>query len=435
MIRNYKTTFGLAAGLLLTCNGMIHAENPLITYVQSPDASLKWKQTGQKRSGDATVFHLEFVSQTWRGHVWSHHLQVVRPSAVRHSGIAFLYVTGDGEGDGDIPMLKAVAERAGALAAVLTAVPNQPLFNDLSEDALIAYTLDQYLRTDDKTWPLLFPMVKSAVRAMDVVQAFARKEFKQEIDGFVVSGASKRGWTTWLTAASDPRVKGIAPMVIDILNMKAQLHWTEKVYGRQSEQIHDYTELHLHQKLDDPPMQRLRNWIDPYAYREGYTLPKLLLLGTNDPYWTVDSLQHYWKDLPEPKLVFQTPNAGHNLAGGQQALETLAAWFQMIADGQPLPKFDWQVQIKDDSADLLACLDRPAKRARLWTATSSDRDFRDEKWSARDLELGRDGQALSAQIEKPERGFRAFLAEVELGTAGGERFKLSTEARVIPNLQ
>ncbi len=434
MTGNHKTTFGLAAGLLLTWNGMIRAENPLITYVQSPDASFCWKALEPKRSGDAAVFPLAFNSQTWRGLVWSHQLQVIRPSAVRNPGLAFLYVTGDGDGEGDLPMLRAVADRSGALAAVITAVPNQPLFNGLREDALIAYTLDQYLRTDDKTWPLLFPMVKSAVRAMDVVQAFARKEFKQEIGAFIVSGASKRGWTTWLTAASDPRVKGIAPMVIDILNMQAQLHWSEKVYGRQSEQIHDYTELHLHQKLDDPPMQRLRSWIDPYAYRACYTLPKLLLLGTNDPYWTVDSLQHYWKELPEPKLVFQTPNAGHNLGGGQQALETLAAWVQMIADGQPLPKFDWQVQSQDDSALLLACLDRPAMRARLWTATSNDRDFRDEKWSARDLELGRGGRTLSARIEAPERGFRAFLAEVELETAGGAPFKLSTEARVIPNL-
>src|SRR5258705_962751 len=233
------------------------------------------------------------------------------------------------------------------MAAVITHVPNQPLYNGKSEDALIAYTFDQYLKTGDETWPLLFPMVKSAVKAMDMVQEFARKEHKEEIKGFAVSGASKRGWTTWLTGAADPRVKAIAPMVIDMLNMKAQTDWADKVYGRQSEQIHDYTDLNLVSKLDTPAMKQLRDWVDPYSYRNRYTMPKLLLLGTNDRYWTVDSLRHYWDDLPEPKLVFQTPNAGHNLNGGDDAMQTLAAFVEMIADNQPLPKMHWAIASGD----------------------------------------------------------------------------------------
>lgn len=431
----YQTLIlGVLCGLLASRSDISMAANPLETYVQAPDSSFSWKHTEQKKVGQGTVDHLELISQTWRGNFWSHHLQVLRPGKLRNPHIALIYITADGDGERELKMLSSVAERAGALVAILTKVPNQPLYGGRKEDSLIAYTLDQYLRSGDETWPLLFPMAKSAVRGMDAVAAFAKKEFGADISEFVVSGASKRGWTTWLTAAVDPRVKAIAPMVIDMLNMKAQLRWAEKVYGKQSEQIHDYTELRLHEKVDDPPMQRLRSWIDPYAYRDRYTMPKLLLLGTNDPYWTVDSLRHYWAELPEPKLVFQTPNAGHDLAGGKEAIPTLAAWFQMIADREPLPKVDWQLQMKADQAELKITVDGTASNVRLWTADSPDRDFRNDKWSNRKLEVQSGSTRAVATIDKPDQGYRAFLAEVEVPSRTGPPLKLSTEARVIPDL-
>ena len=88
--------------------------------------------------------------------------------------------------------------------------------------------------------------------------------------------------------------------------------------------------------MDEPAMVRLREWVDPYAYRQRYTMPKLILTGTNDPYWTVDAMRHYFSDLPGVKLIFQTPNAGHDLGGSKDAMQTLAAFFQMIADREEL---------------------------------------------------------------------------------------------------
>lgn len=403
-------------------------------YVRAPDAHYAWEHTGRAEKEGCELTEIALVSQKWRDHVWQHQLLVVRPSHVRHADIAFLFITGDGRGEKYFPMLKILAERGGAVAAILNKVPNQPLYDGRKEDALIAYTFLNYLETGDETWPLLFPMVKSAVRAMDTVQTVMRESHGQAIERFVVSGASKRGWTTWLTGAVDPRVAGIAPMVIDMLNMKAQLDWAEKVYGRQSEEIEDYTRLKLHLRMDEPPMIKLRRYVDPYSYRERYTMPKLLLLGTNDPYWTVDSLRHYWDDLPEPKLIYQTPNAGHGLNGGQEATQTLAAFFRMIAEGRALPKFDWSFQESPPGAtEVKVTVNRPAESIKLWTATSADRDFRDEEWSSRELPIGAGSSRSSATLSKPEDGYRAYLLEATLLDDQGHPYKLSTEARVTPD--
>ena len=429
----------LAVGLFLM--GMLSMSdslaNALLAYVHEPDTSFAWKRIDQKKIKDATLTHLELICQNWRGHFWSHDLLIVRPTTSRQADIAMLFITDDSFNASDekeADPFNEVAQRAGAIVAILSKVPNQPLYDGRKEDALIAFTFDQYLKTRDPTWPLLFPMVKSAVRAMDTLQTFAQQEFNQTIERFVVSGASKRGWTSWLTAAVDDRVVGIAPMVIDMLNMKAQLDWAEKMYGQQSDEIRDYTDLKLHQKLDDPPMQTLRGWVDPYSYRRSYTMPKLLLLGTNDPYWVVDSLRHYWNDLPEPKLVFQTPNSGHDLGGGHDAWQTLAAWFQMIVDRRPLPKVDWQLRDgTNGAAGLMVRVNQPVSKIRLWTAHSTDRDFRDEKWTSYELEIQSGSNQASVDVPKPAAGFTAFLAEVELTAPTGHSYKLSTQVQVIPD--
>ena len=50
-------------------------------------------------------------------------------------------------------------------------------------------TFDQYLQTGEKDWPLLLPMVKSSVRAMDAMQSIVREKWGAPIESFTVSGA------------------------------------------------------------------------------------------------------------------------------------------------------------------------------------------------------------------------------------------------------
>jgi PhoPQ-activated pathogenicity-related protein len=418
-----------AAGWL---HGSAWAADALADYVGRPDDSFAWKKVEQREVEGFPAARLEVTSQTWRGQAWRHQVLVVRPAKVRNPDIAFFAIGGDGDVARQFSLLRTMAERGGAVAAAINNVPNQPLYDGRKEDALIAFTFQRYLETGDTTWPLLFPMVKSAVRGLDAVQAYAREESGQKLERFVVSGASKRGWTTWLTAAVDPRVKAIAPKVIDMLNLPAQTRWAQAMYGRQSDRIRPYTELHLVERMDDPRMVELRSWVDPYSYRARYQLPKLVLLGLNDPYWVVDSLRHYWPELPEPKLIFQTPNAGHDLAGGREANQTLAAFFQMVADRQALPQMTWEFKTNSPTAAAVEIrLSEPARAFRLWTATSPNRDFRKAAWSSVDLKSESGRRAVGA-VPTPAKGFRAYVVEAELTTRDGQSYRLSTEARVTP---
>jgi len=152
-----------------------------------------------------------------------------------------------------------VATDIGALFAILLDVPNQPLFDGLREDEIISYTFEKYLETGDENWPLLFPMTKSAVKAMDAVQEFAEEELDINVSGFLITGASKRGWTTWFSAVVDSRVKAIAPIVYDNLDLPRQMQHQIDAWGAYSEQISDYTEKKLPQRLGTEEGAELSN--------------------------------------------------------------------------------------------------------------------------------------------------------------------------------
>ena len=210
---------------------------------------------------------------------------------------------------------------------MLPQVPNQPLLGGKTEDELIAETFVRYLQTKDENWPLLFPMVKSAVKAMDAVQAWA-KENGKPVTRFVVTGGSKRGWTTWLTGAVDDRVIAIAPMVIVMLNLGPQGPNQLKVWGQYSEQIHDYVERGLMETVATPTGTNLWKMVDPFTYRERLLKPKMLINGANDRYWTLDALDLYWNELQGPKYLIELPNAGHDLKVNREwATSGLGAFF------------------------------------------------------------------------------------------------------------
>ena len=296
----------------------------------------------------------------------------------------------------------------------------------------------KYLETKDETWPLLLPMVKSVTRAMDALQDFAKAELKAEVKDFVITGASKRGWTSWLTAASgDKRVKAIAPLVIDTLDFPRQMKNQVAAFGKPSEMIADYTRAKLVPIPDTTEAKKLWQMIDPFVYREALTLPKMIINGTNDPYWSQDALNLYWDDLQGDKWILYVPNAGHNLQQKHdgptllpdltRARNTLAAFSKSQIYDLPMPKLTWKHEGTGAKMLLKVQADPAPKAARLWSAQAATRDFRKAKWSDRPLEVTDKG--VAAEMAAPEEGFVAFFAELEY-EIDGLRYYLSTQLRV-----
>lgn len=410
----------------------------LKAYLARPEPVFAWENKGSRAVDGGQIHSLRVVSQQWQNTTWEHDVQVFRPETIKNPDFCLLYNTGGRPNPGEEEFGMTMARSTQNQVAIVYGVPNQPLFDGKTEDALIAFSWQKYLQTGDESWPLLFPMVKSVVKSMDAIQAATEKAGHKPVKRFLVTGASKRGWTSWLTAAGkDPRVVAIAPMVIDMLNFTAQIPHQIASYGKPSEQIGDYTAAGLIAALVTPQGRRLVEMQDPYTFRQDLTLPKLLILGTNDPYWTQDALNLYWDGLTGQKWVLYTPNSGHGLNDRGRVMATLSAFTRSIAGRKSLPKANWTYTENGNHLTLSATCSTALVSARIWRAEANTRDFRKAQWSETPLKV--EGKTVRAELKPPSRGFAATFAEMTLpdGTSG---YTISTQLRILgadaaPNTQ
>jgi len=417
------------------------AATALARYVAKPDSSFTWEVRTHYRAKGADAIELVMQSQTWQGVPWKHQVVLIKPRGLDKPEHALVIVGGGrwqesyadpAPEEEDLPkggdVFVGLARLLHTVVVVVAQVPYQPLF-DLSEDKLVAHTFDEYERTGDDEWPLLLPMVKSVVRALDASDAAARREWQQPLSTFTVFGASKRGWTTWLTAAVEPRVTAFAPVVIDALNMEQHFPHQTWVFGAPSEAIKPYTDLGLPEILSSARGAPLRSIVDPYSYRAALTQPKLIIIGTNDPYFPFDSLNLYWDGLVGPKYVLYLPNEPHRIKHYNLAFRALRALHESASGGTPLPKIEWEFAWDAGGGRLCVRSDPKPRAVRIWSATSEGRDFRPAVWSAGPELSAR--EAASIALAPPASGYRAQFAEVEYGHWLGA-FSLSTNLAVLP---
>ncbi len=410
--------------------GVLADPTALDRYVAKPDDHYGYLRYHTERKPLYNTYFFRMTSQQWRSpdqvdrYLWQHDVAITVPRLLtaKNRHLAVLIIDG---GNNDSPPPKDTNEQAATLAlalgcpvVLLKQIPNQPLvFADeqppgRSEDAILAYTFDKFLQNPaDEEWPAHLPMTKAVVRAMDMAQrALAARSIR--IRKFILYGGSKRGWTAWLTAAVDSRVKAIVPASADLLRLPEQNQHTCEAYGFYPKALEDYVAFDIPNRSRTAEGAALAAVVDPYSYRDRYKIPKLVLNAAGDQYFLPDSSQFYFRDLPKRKWLRYSPNTDH--AQNNDAFLSGAAWAKKILNGQRLPRFRWSFDELAGAIDLRT-IDRPSQ-VRLWRASNPDaRDFRLEtigpSWVSSPLyDLG-DGRFVGP-VASPERGWSAYFVEL-----------------------
>ncbi len=446
--RNWKIPW--LAALWLAAALQAATPTALDRYVAEPDPAFRYQRVGTYTGAGYLAYVLEMDSQNWRSPAevdrttWKHWLTILVPGRV-DSTTGLLFING-GSNNGGPPgpleffLLGSVAAQTRTVVADLRMVPNQPLTfagesAPRSEDAILAYSFDKYLRTGDEKWPALLPMTKAAVRAMDVITDFVRQPEAggRTVDRFVVAGGSKRGWTAWLTAAVDSRVVGVIPLVIDLLNLEPSFfhHW--QAYGFWAPAIQDYEKIGFMAWIGSEESRSLLKIIDPFEYRDRLTMPKYIVNAAGDEFFLPDSSQFYFDSLPGQKYLRYVPNTGHSLEASD-ALNSAAAFYQALITGAPLPRFSWQMPA--EGGIIVNAQDTPTAIV-LWQATNAAaRDFRavtlgPNPWTGTPLGSAAPGR-YEASVPRPPQGWTAYFVELTYPVSPF-LLKVTTPLRVVPD--
>lgn len=426
------------------------SETILTDYVHAPDSTFRYEIVHSVPGEKFDFLVLKMYSQHWltkeivNETEWWHWVSVVVPkNTTFETGMMWI---GGGSTNSKMPekpdaLILAASTNTNSIVAQIHNVPFQPLvfandtFGERYEDAIITYGWRKFLeggaKDEDAIWLARLPMTKAVKLAMDAVSDVVKTNYNKNLNKYVVGGASKRGWTTWTTAAVDDRVVAIIPVVIDMLNLEPSFIHHYKNYGFWAPAVDDYVREEIFDWMGTEEFDRLLEIVEPYSYIEKYDMPKLLISAAGDEFFQPDSWEFYWNDLIGEKHVQYVPNFGHDV-GDSDAVPNLISFYASVLNNTPRPKYEWKIE----GDQILVNLDSTQKPAsvKLWTAHNEEaRDFRIDvfgpNWKSVDLPISGNGK-YEVIMETPEKGYQGHFIEITF--PGQLPFKVTTGVEVLP---
>ncbi|WP_145554693.1 PhoPQ-activated pathogenicity-related family protein [Yersinia canariae] len=430
---------------VLSCYKDKLATEPLIYNLLSQEnlPGLEWRR-------------YQLTSQHWAPEnlvspaAWQHEVEIFIPSSststqalvVINNGINYAIDTVPASGPTDFSLdeLQNIARETNTVVMAISTIPNQYLEyqqdgEPRKEDVSVARSWALFMAAPESrsTLPLQVPMAAAVSQAMTMAQQALPEK---ALDGFIVTGLSKRGWTTWLTAIADPRVNAIAPFVIDLLDTRAALeHMYQSYGGNWPIAFAPYYLDEIDKKLDTDGFAKLMQIIDPLqymgtAYQSRLSIPKYIINASGDDFYVPDNTDFYYEKLPGEKALRVAPNSSHY---GIKAFseQSLIPFVNRLRQSTAIPQMNTSIGTKDKVQTLTVTLSETPDKVLLWTATNSEaRDFRyacDVRYSAFPLAVTAEN-TFDIALTEPTSGWQATFVEATFS----DGFIATTPVYVLP---
>ena len=426
-----------------------HNYDSMKDYIESTKNEFSYEIEDIIYEEEWTGFHIKMISGEWLDKKkvedveWSHYVDIVIPKeTLTETGIMFI---DGGVKDETYFRLDSIsisyALKTKSIIVNIHNIPAQPINflasdqENFYEDDLIAFAWSQFLergaKKKDIEWLPRLPMTRAVVRSMDLAQEIALQNSK-ELSEFVVSGASKRGWTAWTTAAVDSRVKAVVPMVIDMLNLVPSFENHYRSYGEFSPAVQEYVNYNIQDWLGTEEFKVLMSYIEPFSFIDKFTMPKYIINAGSDEFFSTDSWRFYYDKLPGEKIIRYVPNKNHSL-DGRYLTEDLVSYFYRIINNIKIPSLSWN--LLDNK--LIAELDYDGNYdVSVWTAKNDNgRDFRlweeGELWEETPIgKLANNKYELN--VSSSFKGYKATMIEFTIDPESEFPLIISTGPFVFP---
>jgi PhoPQ-activated pathogenicity-related protein len=380
-------------------------------FVNHQDRAYKYEIIDQQDDDNISIKTYILDSQIWPikpddeipTTTWQHKLIVYTPKKVV-SNKALLYIGGgyniNKDGEQEFSPIKDsldfanIALSSNAPVVAVEDVPNQYLhINSIpkKEDQIIAFSYIKVMQNPQENAYLAghLPMVKAIVKAMDASQEIFRED-NLDISNFVLIGASKRGWATWLAGLEDERVSAMIPVAIDILNVQKNInHICNSYINYCPAALKDYKEVGITERINSDPFVQLMKIEDPFSYidlpnyKNQAAIPKYIINNSGDDFYSPDSSRLYFDQLKgDSNYIRYFPKSMHYYAGNpisdylnniKLLNDAVSNYFYFHINNIALPVVDWQKSAEKISVNSSL---KPEK-VTLWTAqNSAERDFR-----------------------------------------------------------